>query len=97
MVAKSSSLSGLRKTKHASSGSCKKQGGKPKQKHQVQHEVVAGESFGHAVVQCILRPPMLSATAPCCGADAEEQLAMLRAFDLTSSFGPCTGMSRRER
>eukprot|EP00891_Asterochloris_glomerata_P006706 jgi/Astpho2/6706/e_gw1.00102.62.1_t len=22
---------------------------------------------------------------------------MLRAFDLTSSFGPCTGMSRRER
>ena len=40
---------------------------------------------------------MLSATAPCCVADAEEQLAMLRAFDLTSSFGPCTGMSRRER
>ena len=43
MVAKKSSLSGLRKTKKGSSGSCKKKGGKPEQKHQVQHEVLAGK------------------------------------------------------
>lgn len=48
---KNTSLSGLRKTKRGSSGSCKKKGGKSKQKHQVHHEVVAGESYCHTVVQ----------------------------------------------